>query len=116
MQTVKVNAGDLLRTVRMNREAHRSLFLKAQEGYRAAVIAELDKMLSEAREGKPIRRGITLPEPVDRTRDYDRVIRMLEMTVNIEVELQSHEFDQYVLDNWDWSHLVSMTNSSYLGV
>jgi hypothetical protein len=45
MNDVKVKREELLSKVRANRDAHRSLFLLAQEGYRKLVIEELDKML-----------------------------------------------------------------------
>lgn len=88
--------------------------MKAQEGYREEVVAELDRMLSDARNGKPIKRAIALPEPIDHTRDYDRVIAMLEMSVDEDIELMSHEFDQYVLDNWQWKELAFLTNTQYV--
>jgi hypothetical protein len=114
MQNVTVKCSDLLFKVQANRDAHRDLFLKAQEGYRTAVIAELDKMLAEARDNKPIRRMVSLPEPIDHTKDYERVLAMLAMSTDSEIELQAHEFDQYVLDNWDWKQHALFTNSSYL--
>ena len=49
MNDVKVKREELLAKVRANRDAHRSLFLLAQEGYRKLVIEELDKMLADAR-------------------------------------------------------------------
>lgn len=113
MQTVKINRNVLLEKVRKNCQEHRALFLKAQEGYRAKVIEELDVMLSEAREGKRIRRVISLPEPHDHTSDYDRVIAMLEMSVDDIVVLSSSEFEAYVLDNWNWKALAMTVNSTY---
>lgn len=113
MRNVTVTRQELLTKVELNRDAHRDFFLRAQEGYRAAVIAELDAMLSEARDGKKIRRAIMLPEPVDHTSDYNRVIEMLRMSVDEHVELDSQSFDQYVLDNWQWSALALMANSTY---
>ena len=113
MRQVTVSKGNLLLKLRANRDAHRSLFLKAQEGYRAAVIEELDRMLAEARTGKPIRRAINLAEPQDHTEDYDRVIAMAEMEVGDIIELTDDEFAQYVLDQWDWRHLVLATNTAY---
>jgi len=114
MQSVKIDKVKLLNKVKENREQHRNLFLKAQEGYRALVIKELDAMLAEARDGKPIRRAIMLPEPVDHTKDYDRVVAMLEMSVDAIIELSSQEFEEYVLDNWNWSQLAMLTNSRYV--
>ena len=49
MNTVKVKREELLAKVRSNRDAHQTLFLKAQEGYRKLVIEELDRMLEDAR-------------------------------------------------------------------
>jgi len=68
MNTVKVKREELLTKVRSNRDAHRSLFLKAQEGYRKLVIEELDRMLADARGGRPIQRSVTLTEPSNRSK------------------------------------------------
>jgi hypothetical protein len=113
MNTVKVKRQDLLTKVRANRDAHRSLFLQAQEGYRKLVIEELDKMLADAKTGLPIRRSVSLTEPSDHTKDYDRVVAMLEMSVDDTVILDAHDFDQYVMDNWDWSRFALSTNTFY---
>jgi hypothetical protein len=114
MDQVVVKKTELLAKVKANRYTHRDLFVKAQEGYRKEVIQELDRMLSDAKHGKPIRRAISLPEPIDRTKDYDRVIAMLEMSVSDEIELEEDDFDRYVLDNWDWKDLAISTNSQYI--
>jgi hypothetical protein len=81
MNTVKVKREDLLTKMRANRAAHRDLFLKAQEGYRKPVIEELDRMLVDAKKGRPIQRSVTLTEPSTHIKDYDRGISMLEMSV-----------------------------------
>ena len=113
MNTVKVKREELLTKVRTNRDAHRTLFLKAQEGYRKLVIEELDRMLADAKAGRSISRSINLAEPVDHTADYDRILAMLEMSVDDTIMLDAQEFNQYVLDNWEWSRLASYTNQSY---
>lgn len=115
MNEIKVNKAELLATVKKNRDAHRAIFEKACEGYRSKAVAELEAMLTEARAGKQIRRGLSLVEPMDQTRDYDRVIRMLEMSVSTEVELGETEFSQYVMDDWQWKRQFTLTNSAYTG-
>lgn len=114
MNTIKVNRHDLLEKLQANRKEHRDLFLKAQEGYRKAVIEELDRMLADARANKPIRRALTLPEPQDHTEDYDREIAMLEMSVDDEIEIHAQEFDMFVMDNWSWKSMVTACNMSYV--
>ncbi len=113
MNSVRIDKHRLLGTVQENREKHRQVFEEAQVGYRKMVIKELDAMLQEARGGKRIRRRVELDEPVDQTHDYDRVIAMLEMSVDEVVELDETAFANYVLDDWDWTQRFLTTNSTY---
>ena len=103
MQQVTVKRSELLERLETNRSQHRDLFLKAQDGYRAQVVRELEAMLKEARDGKRIRRTVQLQEPVDQTREYDRAIAMLSMSVDDVIELSARDFQCYVLDQWDWA-------------
>jgi hypothetical protein len=113
MHSVKVERIALLQAIKGNRDAHRTMFLKAQEGYRAMMIEELDRMLQEAKDGKQIRRAVSLVEPQDHTEDYDRVITMLEMSVDKEIEIDASSFDQYVRDRWSWKQFADSTNALY---
>jgi hypothetical protein len=113
MNKVTVKREALLDTIRSNRDAHRAEFLRAQDGFRARAIEELDRRLADARAGRRIALLIQLPEPQDHTVDYDRVIRMLEMSINQEIELTAQEFDQFVMDNWSWAQMSKMINASY---
>ena len=45
---------------------------------------------------------VSLPVPEDHTRDYDRVIRMVEMHRGETLELDQEHFAQYVMDDWGW--------------
>jgi hypothetical protein len=113
MNSVTVRRDELTKKIQTNRDAHRELFLKAQEGYRKLVIEELDRILADAKAGRQISRSINLAEPVDHTADYDRILAMLKMSVDDTISLSAQEFNQYVLDNWEWSRLASYTNQSY---
>lgn len=113
MQTVKVKKHDLMEILTKNKKAHRKEFLEAQDLYRAAVIQELDRMLQDARDKKPIRRSISLPEPHDHTDDYEREIRMVSMSVDNEIELHAHEFETFVMDNWNWKQDFAVTSNFY---
>jgi len=110
MRAVRVKKNELLEKVQDNRAKHRAIFEKALKGYRVAVIAELEIMLNEAKKGRRIKRAVELIEPVDQTREYDRVIRMLEMSTDDVIELSQQEFTQYVMDDWAWKeHFLSTT-------
>lgn len=113
MKNMKFAVADLQSTITKNRETHRQIFLEAQDGYRKAMIAELDTRLNEARADKKISRVAFLPEPADHTRDYDRILTMLEMCSETHVELNEDEFGQYVMDDWGWKRQFLLSNSAY---
>lgn len=115
MNAIKVKKDELLNKLRANRETHTTQFDKAAAGYRKKVIEVLESRLAEARDGKLPALIFNLPMPVDQTKAYDRAIGMLEMSVETEIELEEHDYQQYVLDEWSWSASTTITNSFYVG-
>lgn len=113
MREVEVQAADLRQIVQQNKAEHREVFLKAQGKYREAVIAELEKRLAEARDGKRISTFVELEAPQDHTRDYERVERMLQMSVHATVKLTATEFECYVMDRWPWASQFASNTLSY---
>lgn len=113
LNVIVVKKSDLLGALKKNRDVHRSIFLEAQVGYREAVIKELDSMLADARSGRAYRKVVRLEEPQDHTRDYDRIVKMLEMSIADDVPISETEFAQYVLDDWGWKDQFIGTASSY---
>lgn len=114
MDSVKVSRDELLSTLKKNRENHRKIFEEALEGYREEAIKELAEAINDAKAGKKIRRSLSLVEPMDQTKDYDRVIRMLEMSKDTIIEISEIDFAQYVLDDWRWKDQFTASNSRYL--
>lgn len=113
MKDVKVGVLALLTALRTNRTSHADEYLKALEGWRVETEEKLVAELEKLRAGKEFKTVLSFPEPQNHTADYDRVIAMLEMTVDKEVTLTAAEFEQYVRDNWAWSGVVRTLNSSY---
>lgn len=115
MDSIKVNKRALLAKLKENRANHSAEFEKAAAGYRAKVIQELERRLTDARAGKLPNLMFALPLPVDQTKAYDRVIGMLEMTIEEVVALAEHDYQQYVLDEWAWSVPTKASNTFYTG-
>jgi len=114
MKEISVQVNDLIKVLKKNRDAHRGIFQQAQEGYRTKAIELLDQALQGARQGGQINMGFTLPVPQDHTLDYDRVIRMLEMSIDPTIELNEDDFAQYVMDDWSWKRQFMTSNAMYL--
>ncbi len=112
MKEVKVNVVDLRATMEANRKTHADEVAEAWIGYRASAEAKLKAALRKLRKDGKFE-GVYLAEPQDHTGDYDRVLAMLNMTVDTQITLTASEFDQYVRDNWTWALGAKMLNSTY---
>jgi hypothetical protein len=113
MEKMKFDKEKLLVTLRENRASHRKIFLEACEGYLKKAIELLEQKLASARKGERISMHFSLQQPVDQTKEYDRAIRMLEMSTDTIVELEEHDFQQYVMDDWAWKGQFLASNSAY---
>jgi hypothetical protein len=112
LDEVKVHKQALLDRVKENRDAHKALFLKAQEGFRARVIEEIDDMLDKAKRGE-IRLLVGLTPPEDHTKEYDRAIEMLEMSTDSIIAIDHASFAQLVRNEWSWFNQATVVNSTY---
>jgi hypothetical protein len=108
-----VKKSALLAKLQANRATHRAQFLAAQEGFKQAMIDELERRLEDARKGKRFDASFRMTEPVDMTREYDRALTSLEMMIGDDIELDIQEFTCYVMDQWAWSAQVTASNSLY---
>jgi hypothetical protein len=113
--TVRVRRLDVLDKLKSNRDGHRETFEEALEGFHKAVVLHLTQALKDAKAGKRYTTAVHLPQPQDHTRDYDRTIAMLAMSLDEELELTSLEFAQFVLDDWGWKGDFITTASNYIG-
>ena len=109
-----VKRNELLEVLKKNRDAHHDVFLKAVEGYQAEALKRLQVKIKAIKASKLVSTIISLPIPEDKTGDYDRVIKMMEMDIRDEIELTEMEFACYVMDSWEWKHQWAATNSTYL--
>ena len=114
MEEVKVSVTAILDIVRVNRGNHRAEFERACDGFLVKAQQELERHLSDIKAGHKIAIRINLPEPEDHTKDYDRVIKMLEMSVDENVIIQSDDFANFVMDDWQWKPAWTASNTAYM--
>ena len=113
MENIRVNKAELLTTLEANRTKHRQIFEEACDGYQKAVIKELETQLRRAKEGIRQTMIISIPAPIDQTKEYDRAIAMLKMSVDTEVLLSEADFQCYVLDDWKWKQQFLTSSRAY---
>lgn len=115
MKQVRIKKEQLLTILKKNRAEHRTIFLEAQKAFRAVAIKGLDAQLKAARTGRPFELAnlVSLVAPEDHTKEYDRSIQMLEMSVDTEITVDEREFTNYVQDVWNWSREWAGSNLRY---
>jgi hypothetical protein len=115
MEKVKVKKSEALDILRKNREAHKAIFDEAVAGYKAQTLKLLNDHIKQIKSGKVMRITVSLPQPEEHTKDYDRAIKMLEMSVDDVIEVDEQSFQSYIMDDWHWKHQFLHSNSTYSG-
>lgn len=112
---ITVDKAALLKKLQGNRETHRETFTAALAGYAAEAENLLREHLEYLSQGKTPKINIILARPEDRTRDYDRVIGMLQMHTGDTFDLDETSYAQYVDDDWSWKRQWLQLSASYAG-
>lgn len=110
----RIEKKKLLDILAKNKKAHRGIFEEAVDGYRKKAISTLEENLKLVKANKKHRLvNFYLQVPEDHTRDYERAIKMIEMTTDQEILLGEQEFKSFVMDDWSWAAQFYASNSLY---
>lgn len=113
MENITVEKKQLIAIVQGNRDNHRAKFEAAYGNFKVEVEKQLRKRLEQVHAGKVPNLTFALPVPMDHTKDYDRVLRMLELSVDDQIVLSEYDSKMYVMDEWDWSSQFAATTANY---
>jgi len=116
MRSVKIEKKKLLNIVRENREKHIKEFEESVVDYKAGAIklAKEHAELAASGDLAKIAKIKAMPgAPLSHEKEYDRAIRMLELSVEKEIEVEEDIFNQLVLDEWAWKNQFIASASLY---
>ena len=113
MKEVTVNREELLKILRKNRADHRKIFEDALEGFRKDALAQLEQRIADLRNGFRRTVVVHIASPADHTKDYDRAIRMVDMSVTETLVLSEQDFQNYIMDDWSWQRQFVQSASVY---
>lgn len=116
MKSVRLDRDQLLEIVLENKEKHVAAYREAVIDYKKAVVNLTKENLALARTGRleEIARIRSIPHAPESYEDsYHRAIRMLELSVDGQIELDEHVFNQLVLDEWNWKASFVAMGASY---
>lgn len=116
MRSVKVNRKDLLVIVRENKQKHIKEYDESVADYKTAAVKVAAEHVELAATGdlEKIAKIRAMPQrPMSYEKEYDRAIRMLELSVEKEIEVEQDVFNQLVLDEWHWKNQFIASASLY---
>lgn len=116
MRTVKVNKQEFLKILRANCLSHQKAYKEALEDRLKAAKVKLNALLSDIDIDKEsLDEVLHFPKPRCHSKDYDEIIKMMEMEVEDQVSLTQDEFSKYVQDEWHWKNDFDRISTSYKG-
>jgi len=116
MNSVKIDRDQLKTIVLENKQKHVAEYEEAVSDYKTAVlkIAKDNLKLAQTTDMDKFKQIKSVPTPPQSyENDYNRAIRMLELSVETVIELEDEIFNQLVLDEWNWKFNFSLSNTTY---
>lgn len=116
MNSIKMNRLQLLVIVKDNLEKHLKDYTESVEDYKAGVLKLTTANLKLAKTGdtEKFSQIKAIPQaPRSYEKEYNRAIRMLELSVEEVIDIEEDIFNQLVLDEWSWKHQFVASASLY---
>jgi hypothetical protein len=118
MKEVTVKVSELQTILEANKAKFIEQYELAKKNYKIHAEVELKNALKklkvEATSLEAVYVHVTPPQ--DFTNEYDKVLRMLDMSVNDTITLTQDEFDRYVMNNFNFVHALKATIMGYSNV
>jgi hypothetical protein len=137
-RTVNANVAEVLEALHKNLEEHKEIVAEARVGYvaKCKVALEegrkkLEKRIAALDDTGKVSDGMMdhilfqLIPPEDHSKEFETVIKMLELHANAHVgceeepyatiELKATDVQRFVLNDWKWMDTFLMSNSGYSG-
>lgn len=111
---IEVKRVSLIVDIKKNCKKHGEVFEKALGKYREKGIEVFEKQIDRLKKGKMVDTYVHLIRPENHTKDYNKIIGMLEMDVRTNITLTEEEYQNYVLDEWPWTEQWKTSTMSYV--
>jgi hypothetical protein len=111
-----MNRTELLEQLRDNQTKHAADYREAMVVWKKKAAKALAKAAKKAEKGKITLNPLQdLPKPVQFMEEYDDAIARVMVDTREELELDDHQFRQWVQDKWVWQHQFAASTSLYNG-
>jgi hypothetical protein len=119
MRSVKVEKAELMKILQDNKKKHIKEFDESVKDYKKAALKVAKEHVELAKSGDldQIAKIRAMPQrPTSYEDSYNRAIRMMELSVDDEIELEEQIFNQLVLDEWMWKTAFTASGALYKSI
>jgi len=109
---ITVKKKDLITKIKENKALHVEEFNQAVVDYKVEALRQLNEQISEVANGG-LEAKLDLVTPIDNSSEYDDLIDMFGWTTKKEIELEKHEYNQYIKDDTQSSIHAKFQNTFY---
>jgi hypothetical protein len=119
LKTVNINKIQLINILKENLKKHAEDLDKVLINYRQEMIIKFQDhltMFKTANTPKDIMElelNMWPQKPISHIDDYNKALRMAELSVDDVIELDEREFSKFVMDEWAWKQEFEMTKTLY---
>lgn len=110
---ILVDKKQLIEKIKENKLNHIAEYHEAVDAYKKEAQRQLSEQAKKLKKGA-LNINIHLVTPVNKSDEYDKILATFEWELNETVELSQGEFNEYVLDELQFSQHAKMINSTYL--
>jgi hypothetical protein len=111
-RTITVKKSQLIEKLKANKTNHIKEFNDAVVAYKEEALRQLNEQIKIVQEGG-LTAKLNLITPINNAEEYDKVIAMFDWEINEDVELEQDEFNQFVLDEFDFAQTAKFANTAY---
>lgn len=111
-RTIEVSKEELIKTIKENKDRHIIEYDEAVKAYREEAKKQLNEQKRALAKGN-LHIRVNLVTPINKSDEYDKLVKMFEWEINKTVILSQGEFNEYVLDETDFAVAARASNSMY---
>ena len=114
-QQMNFKTRDLIEKLETNKAKHIVEYNEAFEGYIEKIGETLANSLKDCHNRKDYSKGfsINLQAPTSFEKEYNTIIGMLKFCTDDTIMLDRRSFQQYVMDEWDWTSSFNNVTGLY---
>jgi hypothetical protein len=112
---ITVRKAELLEKLNTGLTDHRLAFKQSVEDYSVAVVDFLESATARAKLGDFSDITIQFSAPKNYSKEFERAIAMIEMSVELEIQLDEQTFRQWALGEWNWAREFELSSAAIGG-